>query len=61
MSAPQRLTDEQIRFARMVVKERREALRRARMYPTLEELADALGCTPRYLTEVVNGRARQAS
>lgn len=58
MVAQRKLTDEQIAFARLLIRKRREVMRQARLYPTIEQLAEQLGCTPRYLTEVVSGRAR---
>lgn len=60
MSAPLKLTDAQIQFAREVVEKRREALRLARMYPTLGELARQLGCSERYLQKLMAGRKRRA-
>lgn len=58
MAAHRKLTDVQIQFARQVMAKRREALRELEMYPTLAELAGQLGVTPRYLSDVVNDKAR---
>jgi transcriptional regulator with XRE-family HTH domain len=58
VSAPQKLTDDQIRLARQVIAKRREVLRQLDLYPTMEQLADQMGVSVRYLSEVVNGRAR---
>lgn len=58
MPAPRKLTDEQIAWARQVVEKRREAMRQVRMYPSLEELAEQLGCSKRYLLEILKFRAR---
>ena len=58
MPAPRKLTDDQIRFARASVAKRREALKLAETLPTMAELAWQLNVTPRYLSEIVNGRAR---
>lgn len=53
-----KLTDEQIRWARQVGAKRVEALRQARMYPTIAELAEQLGCSERYLRDVLAQRVR---
>jgi hypothetical protein len=58
MSGPQKLTDEQIKFAREQTHRRRECLKLARMYPTVAELAARLQCTPRYLQKVLAGKVR---
>lgn len=58
MSGPQKLTDTQISFAREQTKARREALKAARKYPTVAELAAVLNCTPRYLQKVLAGKVR---
>jgi hypothetical protein len=55
---PTRLRDDQIRWAREVMAKRKEIMRQLEMYPTLEELADELNVSVRYLSEVVNNRAR---
>jgi len=61
MSAPQRLTDAQIAFARDIHRKRAEAYRRVRMFPTDEQLAEQLGCSRRYLQKILAGQARSVS
>ncbi len=58
MSAPKKLTDAQIRWARELMAKRMDMLRQAQMYPTLEKLAEELDVSPRYLREIVNNKAR---
>lgn len=58
MPAPRKLTLIEIQYARTTMALRREALQRASIYPTLEQMAEKLNVTPRYLREVINGRAR---
>lgn len=58
MSGPQKLTDEAIRRARETTAARRNALKLARVYPTVAQLAAELGCTPRYLQKVIAGKVR---
>jgi hypothetical protein len=58
MPAIRKLSDEEIRYARYVVDKRREAQRLADEFPTLDELAEELHVTPRYLRDILNGRAR---
>lgn len=58
MSAPQKLTDDQIRWVRQVMAKRRDLQRQLEMMPTLEEMADELHASSRYLREVVYMRAR---
>lgn len=58
MSGQQKLSDEQIKFARTQTHMRREALKVARKYPTVAELATLLNCTPRYLQKVLAGKVR---
>ena len=58
MSAPQKLTDTQVKFAREQIAKRREVLRQAKVYPTVAKLAELLNCTPRYLQKVLAGKVR---
>lgn len=58
MSGPQKLTDTQITFAREQTRARREALKKAQVYPTVAKLAALLNCTPRYLQKVLAGKVR---
>jgi hypothetical protein len=58
MSGQLKLTDEQIKFARTQTLARREALKAARKYPTVAELAALMNCTPRYLQKVLAGKVR---
>lgn len=58
MSATPKLTAEQIRFAREQTSARRHALKLARAYPTVAELAALLNCTPRYLQKIIAGKVR---
>lgn len=58
MSARPKLTDEQIAFARYVMNRKRELLRQLGMMPTLDDLADELGCSRRYLASIVTNKVR---
>lgn len=58
MSGPQKLSDELIEHAREQTRKRREAMKAARLFPTVAELAQKLGCTPRYLQKVLAGKVR---
>lgn len=58
MSGQQKLTDEQIKYARATTAQRRDAMKAVRMFPTVAELAAKMGCTPRYLQKVLAGKAR---
>lgn len=58
MSAPQKLTDTQIKFAREQTTKRRDVLRQAKAFPTVAKLAELLNCTPRYLQKVLAGKVR---
>jgi hypothetical protein len=56
--AHRKLTADQIKWAKEVIAKRRDVLRQLSMYPTLAKLAEHLEVSPRYLSEVVNNRAR---
>lgn len=58
MSGQQKLSDEEIKFAREVTELRRAKLKEARQYPTVAELAARMQCTPRYLQKVLAGKVR---
>lgn len=58
MAAPLKLTDDQIRMARQIVEKRREVERQMSLYPTIEQLAEQLGVSHRYLRKVLGGKAR---
>lgn len=58
MSAPQKLTQDQIRWVRQVMAKRRDLQRQLEMIHTLEMLAQELDVSSRYLREVVYNRAR---
>ena len=59
MGARQRLTDEEIDLARSVIAKRREAQRAVSLYPSIAGLAETLGCSKRYLIDVLNETARK--
>lgn len=61
MSAPPRVPDEMVRFARQIVAKRRDLARQLKMLPTNAELAAQIGCSERWLVEVLAGRARRRS
>lgn len=58
MSARIKLTDEQIDFVRDIVARRRAVRVQLEKIPTLEDLAETLGCTKRYLEKVASNHAR---
>lgn len=58
MSGERKLSDAQILFARDEIKARREALKAARKFRTVAELAALLNCTPRYLQKILAGKVR---
>lgn len=59
MSAPRRITDDQIAWAKAQLEKRVEAERVYRMCASLDQIAKALGCAPRYLRKILDGRARK--
>lgn len=59
MPAHRKLTDTQIQWARELAAKRRDIERQLALLPTMAQAADALGCSERYLTELVAGRARR--
>jgi hypothetical protein len=59
MSAPPKVTDAQIAFACQVMEKRREALRVAKLYPTLAQLALQMGVSYGYMQKLVAGRAKR--
>lgn len=58
MSAPLKLSDEQVQFVRAIVAKRRDAAKVLREYPTNAQLAEQLDCTERYIEKISNGHAR---
>jgi len=58
MSAPRKLTDDQIRLVRDAMAKRRDLQRQLELLPTLEAMAIELGVSDRYLREIVYNRAR---
>lgn len=58
MSAPIKLTKEQIQSARDIVEKRREAIGRVKVFPTIAKLAAELNCTPRYLQKILARKVR---
>jgi hypothetical protein len=60
VSAPQKLTPDQIRWAREIVAKRRDLQRQLDMYPNMQQIAEKLEVSVRYMFEVVNNRARTA-
>jgi hypothetical protein len=59
MSAPQKLTDDQVIWVRHVAATRAEMIRQLQAYPTMKMLAQQLGVCKRYLADVVKGRERK--
>lgn len=60
MSAPLKLNDAQVEFALELAEKRRDALRKAKEFPTLAALAKELGCTERYLQKLIAKRKNRA-
>jgi hypothetical protein len=58
MSAPRKLTDDQIRLVRDAMAKRRDLQRQLELLPTLEAMAKEMEVSERYLREVIHGRAR---
>jgi hypothetical protein len=58
MPAHRKLSEDEIRLARDSTAKRREILEQAKAYPTLAQLAEQFHVTPRYMSEIINGRAR---
>lgn len=58
MSAPQKITPEQIRWVRQVMAKRKDLQRQLELLQTLEDMAEQLCVSERYLREVVYLRAR---
>lgn len=59
MPAHRKLTEDEIKAARASAAKRREVLEQAKAYPTLAQLAEQFHVSQRYMSEIVNGRARQ--
>jgi AraC-like DNA-binding protein len=60
VSAPQKLSDADIRRIRDHMAKRHALQQQLALLPTLEQMADELSVSSRYLREIVHGRARQA-
>jgi len=58
MSAPQKITPDQIRWAREVMAKREDLKRQLELLPTMADIADELQCSERYLSDVIHNRAR---
>lgn len=58
MSAQSRITDDQIAWARHIVNRRREVARQLKRMPTLDDLAETLGCNKRYLQKIISNKVR---
>lgn len=58
MAGKRKVTDEEIQIARQVIAARRDALRKAALYPTLAQMAEKMRITPRYLQQLIAGKAR---
>lgn len=58
MSARPKLTDDQIAFVRYTMNRKREILRQLKLMPTLDDLANELGCSRRYLAAIVTNKVR---
>jgi transcriptional regulator with XRE-family HTH domain len=58
MSGHKKLTDDQIRLVRQAMAKRRDLQRQLDNLPTLEDMAEELRVSKRWLSEIVNGRAR---
>lgn len=59
MSAPRKITDQQLLEASEAITRRREALKAAARYPTLAALATKLNVSPRYLRQALKVRLRK--
>jgi hypothetical protein len=59
MSAQRRLTEEQIAYARRVAEIKRRIVQRLKRYPTVEQMAEQIGCDARYLEKIIAGDARK--
>ncbi len=58
MSAPKKLTDDQIRLVRQAMAKRRDLQRQIELHRSLEDWAEELRVSSRYLRDVVYNRAR---
>lgn len=61
MAAQRKLTDEQIQWACSVARKRADLERQLAQLPTVADMAEGLGCTNRYLAEVLSGRTSRNS
>lgn len=59
MTRPARITDEQLAYARRVTAIKRRLILRIRKLPTVERLAEQIGCEARYLEKILSGHARK--
>lgn len=59
MPAHRKLSEDEIKLARDSTAKRREVLEQAKAYPTLAQLAEQFHVSQRYMSEIINGRARQ--
>lgn len=58
MSAPLKISDELIAFARYTINRRREVQRQLKNMPTLDDLAEELNCSRRWLEKIINNKVR---
>lgn len=58
MPAPIRISADKIAWARYIANRRREVIRQLSMLPSLEQVAEELGCSKRYLESLINNKAR---
>lgn len=58
MSAPPKISDELVAFARYTINRRREVQRQLKSMPTLDDLAEELQCSRRWLEKIINNKVR---
>lgn len=58
MPAPIRISADKVAWARYIANRRREVIRQLTMLPTLEDVAQELGCSKRYLESLISNKAR---
>jgi AraC-like DNA-binding protein len=58
VSAQSKIPDDQVAWARHIVNRRREVTRQLKRMPTLDDLAEILGCNKRYLQKIISNKVR---
>lgn len=58
MPAPTRISADKVAWARYIANRRREVIRQLTLLPTLEQVAEELGCSKRYLEALISNKAR---